>query len=76
MAGPHLCSQWRWEAYIRRVPSPPVAKADLGERRRRLLTVLDAVYVDTRGAIATVTIRPKALFELVFTEADSLTPSR
>ena len=41
------------------------AKADLGERRRLLLTVLDAVYVDTRGAIATVTIRPKAAFQEV-----------
>ena len=39
---------------------------------RLLLTVLDAVYVDTRGTTATVTIRPKAVFKLVFTEAESL----
>ncbi len=46
------------------------AQADLSERRRLLLAVLDAVYVDTRGTTATVTIRPKAVFKLVFTEAE------
>ncbi len=28
--------------------------------------------VDTRGTTATVTIRPKSVFELMFTEAESL----
>ena len=35
------------------------------ERRRLLLTVLDAVYVDVRDAKAVVSIRPKAAFEVV-----------
>ena len=39
--------------------------ADLTERRRLLLTVLDAVYVDARDARAVVSIRPKAAFEAV-----------
>ena len=39
------------------------ATADLSERRRLLLTVLDAVYVDAREARAVVSIRPKAAFE-------------
>ena len=39
------------------------AAADLSERRRLLLTVLDAVYVDAREARAVVSIRPKAAFE-------------
>ena len=38
------------------------AAADLSERRRLLLTVLDAVYVDAREAMAVVSIRPKAAF--------------
>lgn len=41
------------------------ALADLSERRRLLLTVLDAVYVDVKDGTATVTIRPKAAFEAV-----------
>ena len=41
------------------------AAADLTERRRLLLTVLDAVYVDAREAKAVVGIRPKAAFERV-----------
>ena len=48
------------------------AATNLTERRRLLLTVLDAVYVDTRGTVARVTIRAKAAFELVFTEAEWL----
>ena len=43
------------------------ALADLTERRRLLLTVLDAVYVDARDARAVVSIRPKAAFEAVLT---------
>ena len=39
--------------------------ANLAERRRLLLTVLDAVYVDVRDARAVVSIRPKAAFEAV-----------
>ena len=42
------------------------AAADLSERRRLLLTVLDAVYVDARNARAVVSIRPKAAFEAIF----------
>ena len=41
------------------------AGADLSERRRILLTVLDAVYVDTRDTALPVTIRPKAAFQEV-----------
>ena len=41
------------------------AAADLGERRRLLLTVLDAVYVDAREAKAVVSVRPKAAFDEV-----------
>ena len=39
--------------------------ADLPERRRLLLTVLDAVYVDARDTRAIVGIRPKAAFGAV-----------
>ena len=41
------------------------AAADLAERRRLLLTVLDAVYVDAREARAVVSIRPKAAFDVL-----------
>ena len=41
------------------------AAADITERRRLLLTVLDAVYVDAREARAVVSIRPKAAFDNV-----------
>ena len=41
------------------------AAADLSERHRLLLTVLDAVYVDARETRAMVSIRPKAAFEAV-----------
>ena len=37
----------------------------MSERRRLLLTVLEAVYVDARKARAVVSIRPKASFESV-----------
>ena len=47
--------------------------ADLAERRRLLLTVLDAVYVDAREARAVVSIRPKAAFEAVLM-ASTLAP--
>jgi len=43
------------------------AMADLTERRRLLLTILDAVYVDVRDGKAVVSIRPKAAFEAVLT---------
>ena len=45
------------------------AAPELVERRRLLLTVLDAVYVDTRVAGAVVSIRPKAAFEVVLARA-------
>ena len=45
------------------------AAADLAERRRLLLTVLDAVYVDAREAKAVINIRPKAAFEVVLARA-------
>ena len=41
------------------------AAADLSERRRLLLTVLDAVYVDARDGQAVIGIQPKAAFEAV-----------
>ena len=43
------------------------AAADLSERRRLLLTVLDAVYVNAQEARGVVSIRPKAAFEAVLT---------
>ena len=43
--------------------------ADLSERRRLLLTVLDAVYVDTRDKHAVVRIKPKAAFDAVLAES-------
>ena len=42
------------------------AAADPSERRRLLLTVLDAVYVDARDARAVVSVRPKAAFEVLW----------
>ena len=49
---------------IQRLPNLWAA-AELAERRRLLLTVLDAVYVDAREARAVVRVRPKAAFEAV-----------
>ncbi len=49
---------------VRRLPEL-WALADLAERRRLLLTVLDAVYVDTRKAKGLVRVRPKPPFEAV-----------
>jgi hypothetical protein len=50
-------------------------QADLGERRRILLTMLDAVYVDPVEAKSIVAIKPKpafhALFEISTTREDS-----
>jgi len=50
-------------------------KADLGERRRILLTMLDAVYVDTVEKRRIVAIRPRPafrpLFEVATTREDS-----
>ena len=50
-------------------------QADLGERRRLLLTMLDAVYVDTVEEKAIVAIQPKpaflALFEVATTREGS-----
>ena len=41
-------------------------KADLGERRRILLTMLDAVYVDTVEERSIVAIRPRPAFRPLF----------
>jgi hypothetical protein len=41
-------------------------KADLGERRRILMTMLDAVYVDTVEEKRIVAIRPKPAFRPLF----------
>ena len=51
------------------------AAANLAERRSLLLTVLDAVYVDVRGAKAVVSVKPKAMFEAVLAESRALTAS-
>ncbi len=48
------------------------AKADLGERRRLMLAVLDTVYVELRDPTAAVTIRPKAVFEAVIMGGQAL----
>ena len=56
---------------VRRLPEL-WAKADLSERRRLLLTVLDAVYVDTRDPNAAITFTPNAVFRPVFAEAEYL----
>ena len=49
--------------------------ANLEERRRLLLTMLDAVYVDSQESRSIVAIRPKAAFRPIFqvatTKADS-----
>ena len=42
------------------------AEANLEERRKLLLTMLDAVYVDTRKTKSIVAIRPKPPFKPVF----------
>ena len=46
------------------------AAANLSERRRLLLSVLDAVYVDAREARGVVSIRPKVAFGAVLQAAD------
>ncbi len=55
----------RWAEAGRLVQRLPVlwAKADLSEKQRLLLGVVDAVYVDTRGTTAAVTNRPNEVFE-------------
>jgi site-specific DNA recombinase len=55
---------------VRRLPDLWAA-ADLSERRRLLLTVLDAVYVDVRKTGGPISIRPKAAFEAVLSIAGS-----
>lgn len=44
-------------------------KANLGERRKLLLTVLDAVYVDAWEARVWVSIRPKGAIRAVLGES-------
>ena len=41
-------------------------KADLAERHRILLTMLEAVYIDTVDEKSIVAIKPKALFKPIF----------
>ena len=48
------------------------AQADLRERRRLLLSILDAVYVDPRDPEAILRIRPKRAFAAVLGEAEAL----
>ncbi len=48
------------------------AAANLTERRRLLLTVLDAAYLDARGSKPVVHIRPKAAFQAVLAESGKL----
>ena len=45
------------------------------ERRRLLLTVLDAVYVDTQGEKRVVEVRPKAAFRAVWSEPWKVGPN-
>ena len=51
------------------------AATDLTERRRLLLTVLDAVYIDVREAGAPIIIKPKAAFEAVLAATPAVTLS-
>jgi len=47
------------------------ASANLGEQRKLLMTMLDAVYVDTRQTRSIVAIKPKPPFKPVFQVAAS-----
>ena len=47
------------------------AKANMEERRRLLLTMLDAVYVDAKNTKSIVAIKPKPPFKPVFQVAAS-----
>ena len=44
----------------------PATEADLTERRKLLMAMLDAVYVDTVEEKSVVAIRPKPAFRLIF----------
>ena len=44
----------------------PAAEADLTERRKLLMAMLDAVYVDTAEERAVMAIRPKPVFRPIF----------
>ena len=44
----------------------PAAEADLTERRKLLMAILDAVYVDTVEEKSVVAIRPKPAFRPIF----------
>ena len=45
--------------------------ATIEERRKLLLAMLDAVYVDTKERRAIVSIKPKAAFRALFEVADA-----
>ena len=45
--------------------------ATIEERRRLLLAMLDAVYVDTKGRRAIVSIKPKAAFHALVEVANA-----
>ena len=51
-------------------------QADLGERRKLLLTMLDAVYVDTVNEKSIIAIRPKSAFLPLFEVATTSEASR
>ena len=40
--------------------------ADLGDRRKILVTMLEAVYVETQGSESVVALRPKPAFQALF----------
>ena len=50
-------------------------KTDLGERRETLMTMLDAVYVDSKEEKRIVAVKPKPAFKAKFQIADTLEDS-
>ena len=54
----------------------PAAEAGLNERRKLLMAMLDAVYVDTVEDKSVVAIRPKPAFRPIFEVATTCSGSR
>ena len=50
-------------------------KANLGEKRKILMTMLDAIYVDSKEEKRIVAIKPKPAFKAIFQIADTLDDS-
>ena len=50
-------------------------KANLGEKRKILMTMLDAIYVDSKEEKRIVAIKPKPAFKAIFQIADTLEDS-